>query len=121
MEPIYLLNFVEVVFSIFAVAFWLLFLCAFAWSFIDVLRRRDLSGWGKAGWTLLLFAVPMIGVLIYVAARPAYVDEDNVIPWAPTADSGMTPAEEVEYAQGLLAQGKITQDQFEEIKLKVLY
>src|SRR5438105_7402904 len=36
---------------------------------LDIFRSHDLSGWGKAGWLLLIFILPMIGVLIYLIAR----------------------------------------------------
>jgi uncharacterized membrane protein YhaH (DUF805 family) len=52
-------------------AFFFLFLAI--WMFIavfaDIFRRRDLSGWGKAGWVLLIFILPVIGVLIYLITR----------------------------------------------------
>ena len=38
---------------------------------IDNLRRADHSGWAKAGWTVLLLVVPVIGIVVYVFARPA--------------------------------------------------
>ena len=41
------------------------------WAFIDNFRRRDHHGWAKAGWTLLLLVFPLVGLLIYIAARPA--------------------------------------------------
>ena len=37
--------------------------------FIDIFRSHDLSGWGKAGWLVLIVLVPLLGVLIYVIAR----------------------------------------------------
>lgn len=36
----------------------------------DNLRREDHSGWAKVGWTIFLVVVPVLGVLVYVAARP---------------------------------------------------
>ena len=55
------------------IAFFFLFLAV--WMFIavfaDIFSRRDLSGWGKAGWTLLIFIIPLFGILIYLIARPA--------------------------------------------------
>ena len=36
----------------------------------DNFRRRDHSGWAKAGWTLLVIFLPLIGVLIYMIVRP---------------------------------------------------
>jgi Phospholipase_D-nuclease N-terminal len=38
--------------------------------FADIFTRPDLSGWGKAGWVLLIFILPVIGILIYLIARP---------------------------------------------------
>jgi Phospholipase_D-nuclease N-terminal len=39
--------------------------------FGDIFGRRDLSGWGKAGWTLLIFIFPLIGIVVYLIARPS--------------------------------------------------
>ena len=39
--------------------------------FADIFTRLDLSGWGKAGRVPLIFILPLIGILIYVLARPA--------------------------------------------------
>ena len=36
---------------------------------VDVFRRHDLSGWGKAGWTLFMIVLPFLGVLIYLIAH----------------------------------------------------
>ena len=36
---------------------------------VDVFRRHDISGWGKAGWTLFMIVVPFLGVLIYLIAH----------------------------------------------------
>ena len=36
----------------------------------DNFRREDHSGWAKAGWTLFVIFVPLIGVLAYMIARP---------------------------------------------------
>jgi Short C-terminal domain/Phospholipase_D-nuclease N-terminal len=51
------------------------FALLFLWIWIavtvvaDVLRSHDLSGWAKAGWLVLIFLIPLLGVLIYVIAR----------------------------------------------------
>ena len=38
---------------------------------IDNLRRTDHGGLAKAGWTVLLLVVPVIGIVAYVFARPS--------------------------------------------------
>ncbi len=51
------------------------FFCFFIWImllirvFADIFRSHDLSGWGKAGWTILVLFLPLLGVLAYVIAR----------------------------------------------------
>ncbi|MEU8924027.1 SHOCT domain-containing protein [Kitasatospora sp. NPDC048545] len=35
----------------------------------DIFRSHDLSGWGKAGWLVLVILLPLIGVLVYLIAR----------------------------------------------------
>jgi hypothetical protein len=35
----------------------------------DVFRSRDLSGWAKAGWFILVLILPIIGVIAYLLAR----------------------------------------------------
>ena len=41
------------------------------WCFVDNFRRRDHSGWAKAGWTVLILLIPFVGGIIYIVARPA--------------------------------------------------
>jgi membrane protein DedA with SNARE-associated domain len=51
--------------------FWVALLFTFIWVFIDNFRRRDHSGWAKAGWLVLILVLPLLGVLIYLIARPS--------------------------------------------------
>jgi uncharacterized membrane protein YhaH (DUF805 family) len=51
----------------------LLFLVLWARAVIDVFRRHDLSGGGKAGWTIFMLILPFIGLLVYTMLRPANV------------------------------------------------
>lgn len=37
----------------------------------DNFRRYDHGGWAKAGWTLFVIFLPLIGVLVYMIARPS--------------------------------------------------
>ena len=59
--------------------FWtmLIFFAFVIWIYLlimvlaDTFKRRDLSGWAKAGWTVFVIFLPLIGVLVYMIARPA--------------------------------------------------
>ena len=50
-----------------------LFLILWARAVIDVFRRHDLSGGGKAGWAIFMLILPFIGLLVYTMLRPANV------------------------------------------------
>ena len=63
--------------------FWsmLWFFLFFAWIwllitiFSDIFRSHDLSGWGKAFWTIFVVILPWLGVLIYLIARGGSMQE----------------------------------------------
>ena len=51
--------------------FWLPVIFLWTAALVDIFRRRDLSGLAIAGWLILIFVLPILGALIYFAARPA--------------------------------------------------
>jgi hypothetical protein len=59
--------------------FW--FFMLFAWIRLlisilgDIFRDHELSGWGKAGWTLFLIVVPWLGALTYLIVRGGAMNE----------------------------------------------
>jgi Phospholipase_D-nuclease N-terminal len=42
---------------------------------IDIFSRPDISGWGKAGWIVLIIVLPFVGVLCYLIAYSAGISE----------------------------------------------
>jgi hypothetical protein len=54
---------------------WLLWLFLVVWIIMDVLRNRDLGGWAKAGWILLIVLLPLIGILVYVGMHGALIPD----------------------------------------------
>ena len=61
----------EVFWTISIIFLWALWIFIVIWSLVDNFRRRDHSGWAKAGWLLFIIFVPLLGVLVYQIARPA--------------------------------------------------
>jgi hypothetical protein len=49
---------------------WIPLLMLWFFAMVDIFRRRDLSGLGKALWLLVVIVFPWIGVFIYMIARP---------------------------------------------------
>jgi hypothetical protein len=60
--------------TLFAFFFWFMLIWMFIMVFADIFRRKDLSGGAKAGWVLLIFILPLFGILIDLIARPSIVD-----------------------------------------------
>ena len=44
---------------------WLLWIFLVVYVLMDIFRSRDISGWGKAGWIILVIFLPLIGILTY--------------------------------------------------------
>jgi hypothetical protein len=98
--------------------------------FADLFRRPDISGWGKAGWMLLVVALPYLGVFIYMIAQGARMAErkgeeararraeldDHVRDVA--SNGGAT--DRIAEAKGLLDSGAIDAAEFDRIKQKAL-
>ena len=64
-------NLGDLLLGILGVFFAILAIWLFIVIFADIFTRPDLSGWAKAGWVLLIFILPVVGILIYVIARPS--------------------------------------------------
>ena len=98
------------------------------WMFIavfaDIFRRNDLSGWAKAGWIFLIFIVPLLGILIYVIARPKMTEQDKEMMMqaqeAQRRIEGYSPADEVAKLSKLRDEGKITAEEYEDMKKKAM-
>jgi predicted PurR-regulated permease PerM len=118
--------------------FWLLI-----WSFIfvmylmilfqiltDLFRDKELSGWWKALWVIVLIIFPFVTALIYLIARGRGMAErrageiqqvqqqtDEYI--QQVAGRG-NPAEQIATAKSLLDQGTINQAEFDRLKAAAL-
>ena len=62
--------FLDVVWTMFIFFAWVIFIYLLILVLADNFRRSDHSGWAKAGWTLFVIFVPLLGVLVYMIARP---------------------------------------------------
>jgi len=78
-------GFGDFLWTMLAFFFWFMLIWMFIAVFADIFRRRDLSGGAKAGWILLIFILPLFGILIYVIARPSVTDQDREIASAAAA------------------------------------
>jgi predicted membrane channel-forming protein YqfA (hemolysin III family) len=106
------------------VFFWIMVIWMFIAIFADIFRRNDLSGWAKAGWILLIFIVPFLGILIYVIARPKMTEQDKqMLMQAQEAQrrmQGYSAADEVAKLATLRDDGKITAEEYEDMKKRAM-
>ena len=99
---------------------------------VDVFRRQDLSGWGKAGWTLFMIVLPFLGVFIYLIAhgkdmgqrdveqaRAAQAQVDQHIR-SVAGSGGDGAAAQIAEAKRLLDSGAISQAEYDALKAKAL-
>jgi hypothetical protein len=113
-------------FFIWIAALFVWFRCLF-----DLFGDKSLSGWGKAGWCVLLIFVPWVGALIYLIVRGRSMTERQMAAAADlqaqqeqyiqqVAGSGKSPADQISDAKALLDSGTISQAEFDGLKAKAL-
>lgn len=101
---------------------------SFFWIFIsvvtDIFRRDDIHGWKKAFWLLLIVILPLIGILIYVIARPKVTAQDvrmlTQAEAAQQAAAGVSRADELAKLKELHNAGVIDDTEFAELKKKAM-
>jgi Phospholipase_D-nuclease N-terminal len=96
----------------------------------DVFRDRDLGGFAKALWVIVLILAPFLGALIYLiargrgmaerqagVARQAQAETEQYIQSVASAPNS---ADQIASAKALLDDGTITQTEYERLKEKAL-
>jgi hypothetical protein len=113
------------VFFLWVMWFWILIVVL-----SDVFSRKDIGGWGKAGWVVLTLFLPLLGVLIYLIAEGSNMAErragdvsaqrkalDDHIRTVAASDG---PATEIANAKQLLDSGTIDETEFQQLKRRAL-
>jgi predicted PurR-regulated permease PerM len=122
--------FLDVMWSIFIFFAWVIWIWFLITILADIFRRHDLSGWGKAAWTVFVIFVPFIAALIYLITQGQGIAERN----ASQAKAAQTqaddyirsvaaqgdPSEQIRRGKELLDSGAITQDEYAALKAKAL-
>ena len=118
------MTFSDIFASMIVFFFWFMAIWIFITVFADIFRRRDLSGAAKAGWIILIFIVPFLGAIIYMIARPRMTEQDKEdmarVQEAERRVSGYSPADEVAKLSKLRDEGKITPEEYEEMKKRAM-
>jgi len=109
---------------------WIAWLMLLFHVIFDIFRSDDLSGWGKAGWMVLVLVLPLLGVLIYLIARgdkmtqrqidQARAQQSDFDDYVRNVSSSSSAADEIAKLGELKASGVITEDEFAAQKAKLL-
>lgn len=124
-------DFGEVLLWSFWFFIWIAALMVWFRCLFDMFGDDTLSGWAKAGWSLLLIFVPWLGALIYMIARGRSMTERQVSSAKAmqaaqndyirqVAGTATSPADQIASAKGLLDSGAIDQREFDALKAKAL-
>ena len=120
--------------EVFLSMFWFMLLFAWIWMLIaifgDIFRDHELSGWGKALWSLFIVFLPWIGVLAYLiargrsmterSARVAAENDQHFRAYVREAAATPSPSEELRKLAELRDTGVITAADYDQAKAKVL-
>jgi len=115
-------NFLMNMIAIFAfvVWFWLLVVI-----FSDLVRRHDISGWGKALWVIALVLFSYLGILAYLITQGRGMAERNVQQAQQERDDlrrvvGFSVADEITKLDQLKKSGSITDDEFKRLRARLV-
>jgi Phospholipase_D-nuclease N-terminal/Short C-terminal domain len=122
--------FLEIVWTMLVFFAWVIWFWMLITVLTDLFRRHDISGWGKAAWSLFVIVLPFLGVFIYLIAQGRHMAErqsagmrasqaefDDYV--RGVAGSG-GPADQIAKAKQLLDSGAIDQAEFDRIKRAAL-
>lgn len=84
---------------------WFIWIWMLIVVFGDIFRSSDLSGWGKALWTIFVIVLPYLGVFVYLIAR-GHKMQERAAASARAQDAAMR-----EYVQGVAASGGSSADE----------
>jgi Phospholipase_D-nuclease N-terminal/Short C-terminal domain len=122
--------FLNVLWDILIFFAWVIYIWIAITALIDVFRRRDISGWGKAAWVIFIVLIPWIGVLAYLIfnhdgmaerrEQQTEVEQAQFDQYVRQAAGTGGPASEIDKAKQLLDNGAITQQEFDAIKAQAL-
>jgi uncharacterized membrane protein YcjF (UPF0283 family) len=125
--------FLEIVGTIIIFFAWVAWFSAVINVLGDIFRRHDMSGWGKAGWVLVVVVIPFVGVLIYLGSQGQHMAERNIeqakaqraqldayVRETAGGEGEGGATAEIAKAKELLDSGTIDQAEFDRLKQKAL-
>jgi hypothetical protein len=115
-------NFVADAFAVFIFILWF-------WLFItaasDLFRRRDLSGFGKVLWVIVLIVLPYIGIFAYILTQGGGMADRNRAQARQARDElrqavGFSVADELVKLHRLKSENSISEDEYLRLRARLV-
>jgi hypothetical protein len=114
--------------------FWIFLFVIWFWLLIaifgDLFRDKELSGWGKAAWSLFVIIAPYLGIFVYLivrgrgmgerAAAEAQAQQAQFDSYVRQTAGTASAADQIAQAKKLLDDGAISADEFDRLKRTAL-
>jgi hypothetical protein len=115
-------NFLMDVLAVFVFVVWLWLLVTILG---DLIRRRDISGWGKAVWVIFMILAPYIGVFTYLIFQGRDMADRTVQQAQQARDElrrvvGFSIADEIEKLDRLKKSGSLTTEEYARLRARLV-
>ena len=120
--------FLEVLWTMILFFAWIAWIWIAVTCFVDIFRRNDIGGGGKALWVVFIILIPFLGVLVFLIAQHdgmrersmKQVQDQQAAFDQYVKETAGGSATEIAKAKELLDSGAITQQEFDALKSKAL-
>ncbi len=123
-------TFGEVMWTMLIFFCWILFFWLLFGVFGDLFSRHDISGWGKAAWSIFVIFLPFLGIFVYLIAnshgmadrrmKQAQAAQTQMDDYVKSVAASGGSADQIAKGKELLDSGAITQAEFDQLKTKAL-
>jgi hypothetical protein len=123
----------EVFWSMLWFFLWMIWIWMLIAVFSDIFRSPDLSGWGKAAWSVFVLVLPYLGVFVYLVARGGKMQEHalhtmqardaafgDYVRHTVGNGGGVSAVDDIAHLADLRDRGLINPDEFEQLKQRAL-
>ena len=121
------------IFDVFWSMLWFFLFFIWIWLLIKIFAdifRSDISGWGKAAWTVFVIFLPLLGVLIYLIVHgddmsrrdmeSVQAMDEAQRAYIRSAAGSSSTADEIAKLAALRDAGTITEEEYQAQKAKLL-
>jgi hypothetical protein len=124
-----IMNFASNLWHFMVAAFIVFLFIMWIWLLIsvlsDLIRRKDMSGFGKVIWIILLLVLPYLGVFAYLLTQGGGMGDREAKAVEAAREQlrstiGFSVADEIAKLEALKAEDKITADEYKKLRARLV-